>query len=69
MAANLSSNLAMCWVGYRNAAKVSGPSVKVTELTAPVVTSTAHAYVSPNMFERNTTHFASGVKLTFGSSR
>ena len=32
-------------------------------------TSTANAYVGPNMFDRNTTHFWSGVKLTFGSSR
>src|ERR1035437_2782543 len=34
-----------------------------------LATSTAKVYVSPNMLERNTTHFWSGVKLTFGSSR
>lgn len=32
-------------------------------------TSTAKIYVGPNMFDRKITHFLSGVKLTFGSSR
>ena len=32
-----------------------------------LATSTAKTYVGPNMLERNTTHFPSGVKLTFGS--
>src|ERR1017187_4411071 len=31
-------------------------------------TSTPNTYVAPNMFDRKTTHFWSGVKLTLGSS-
>src|SRR5438105_1303304 len=29
----------------------------------------ANVYVAPNMFDRNNTHFLSGEKRTFGSSR
>jgi len=32
-------------------------------------TSTAYTWFAPCMFERNTSHLSSGVKLTFGSRR
>jgi len=35
--------------------------------TGALAISAAKTWVSPNMFARNTTHFLSGVMLTFGS--
>ena len=51
-------------------AKVNGPGTNVMGWAAAAAfsTSTAKTCVGPNMFERKTSHFPSGVKETLGSS-
>jgi polygalacturonase len=41
----------------------------IRDASAGLATSTAYTWLAPCMLERNTIHLASGVKLTFGSSR